>query len=396
MALPTDIRPSSFRGVDFKSREVGFTSGRRLTTHEYPQKDEPYTEDHGRATRRWTLQAFLVRQSGESHADLQARKRKLIEACETKGAGKLVHPTDGEITVRCESVDVSESSDGIYYVELRLAFVESGAVFSVVEQQTPKVRGFADVVKSSIRTAYLVRRAVRATDDIARRALSGSIYQRMDALLQVVGRCGVGDMTAFRDAVRAIRDANTTMADDAEEFSDAWLDVIDGFESPVSPRAVAESLLPGLVASQAAAATGASNTLSQAALDNLADTDLLMATMAVASAGELAVAATYSAYEDAIAVRDQLDDLMDTVGTYTTDPDTWDALRDLRSAVSKVLTDEALDLPRVRGVHVVAPTTALELAYAIYGDAGRAEEIVDRNKIADPNAVTGDLQVLTE
>jgi prophage DNA circulation protein len=64
--------------------------------------------------------------------------------------------------------------------------------------------------------------------------------------------------------------------------------------------------------------------------------------------------------------------------------------------MSAAITEEAVDLPRLRSLTVNGRRTALALAWQLYGDPDRADEIVDRNAIADPNAVTGTIQVLTE
>lgn len=396
MAIPKDIRPASYRGVGFEAKEVGFTTGRRLQTHEYDQRDEPYTEDHGRATRRWKLQAFLVRGGDESHADLQARKRKLIEAIETKGAGKLVHPTDGDVgNVRCETCDITESSGGLNYVEFDISFVESGAVFQATTVQKSKASTFASRLKQAIRTAYRIRRAARSAEDKVRRIMSGNIYDQCNALLGLAGQIGGADVTAYQDAVTAIRDAHETLKDDAGELVDRWQAVFDSFSDPSSPRTVVQSLAAPLAASQLAAATGASTARDQAILDNAADTDLMVAVSALAVAGALAADASYTAYDEAIATRDTLAGLLASVALYAADADTYAALLDLQAAVTTAITEEALDLPRIRVLTVPTTRTLLEVAYDLYADPERAMEILDRNKLADPNAVSGPLYLLT-
>ena len=49
--LYEDLRPASFRGVSFQVDVASLSAGRRVQVHEYPQRDQPWVEDLGRATR---------------------------------------------------------------------------------------------------------------------------------------------------------------------------------------------------------------------------------------------------------------------------------------------------------------------------------------------------------
>ncbi|HHG0355951.1 TPA: DNA circularization N-terminal domain-containing protein, partial [Escherichia coli] len=42
------LQGASFRGVPFKVEEESAGTGRRVETHEYPNRDKPYTEDLGK------------------------------------------------------------------------------------------------------------------------------------------------------------------------------------------------------------------------------------------------------------------------------------------------------------------------------------------------------------
>ncbi len=99
------LRPASFRGVQFQVEDDEVTLGRRVQVHEYPNRDKPYTEDLGRATRLFTINAYLV-----GNDFFEARDR-LIVAIDTPGPGTLVHPYYGEIAV-CISGEIRVSHSG--------------------------------------------------------------------------------------------------------------------------------------------------------------------------------------------------------------------------------------------------------------------------------------------
>lgn len=121
MAWTDNLQPASFRGVPFKTSDDEGTFGRRVQTHEYPNRDKPYTEDRGRATRRITISAYVI---GE---DFALQRDKLIEVIERAGPGTLVHPFYGEMKVNIDGgLRVSHSQTEGRMCRIEFAFVEAG------------------------------------------------------------------------------------------------------------------------------------------------------------------------------------------------------------------------------------------------------------------------------
>ena len=86
------LRPASFRGVPFVVDVAAGEGGRRIVTHEFPLRDQPYTEDLGRAAQRHRIRAFVI---GD---DYQDKRDALLAACQDKNtAGTLVHPFLGDL-----------------------------------------------------------------------------------------------------------------------------------------------------------------------------------------------------------------------------------------------------------------------------------------------------------
>ena len=48
------LRKASFNNVSFEVSAGSVSVGRRIVTHEFPQRDTPYSEDLGRAYRQFT------------------------------------------------------------------------------------------------------------------------------------------------------------------------------------------------------------------------------------------------------------------------------------------------------------------------------------------------------
>ncbi|EAP3524755.1 DNA circularization protein, partial [Salmonella enterica] len=128
------LRDASFRGVPFSVEDDESTFGRRVQVHEYPNRDKPWTEDLGRATRRLTINAYLV---GDDYAD---RRDRLISAIETAGPGTLVHPQYGEMQGSIDGqVRITHSSTEGRMCRVSFQFVESGELsFPVAGMATAK------------------------------------------------------------------------------------------------------------------------------------------------------------------------------------------------------------------------------------------------------------------
>ncbi|MDM3386795.1 MULTISPECIES: DNA circularization protein [Citrobacter] len=121
MAWKDRLVDASFRGVPFKTEDESLTAGRRVETHEFVNRDQPYTEDLGKATSRPKFSAYVI---GD---DCYEQRDRLIEALNKPGPGTLIHPAYGEMSVCVDGeINVSSSSSEGRMVRFDLRFVEAG------------------------------------------------------------------------------------------------------------------------------------------------------------------------------------------------------------------------------------------------------------------------------
>ena len=386
---------SSWRGVQFHVLDVTATGGRRLVVHEYPNQALPYIEDMGAAARKWAVKAFIVRVGIETASTFQSRKYALIDACAQGGPGSFLHPLGGSFVAQCESCEVNETASSLNYVEFNLALVESGEILTPKYKAPSLAAILGAALLAALRLGLAIRRAARATDDLVRRAMAGHMFSVANSLLGVSGQLSGVDVAPFQAGLFAIRDAPASTHNDAESSAAAWQTLLTATTTKTSALAVLGGLMTGAVDSQNAALAGGLTASQQAAADNAADIDLFIATTAWSHAATVAAGVRYVTYEDAIRDRDSLLDTSATLSSWTTDAATSASLMDLRATTATAITEGAIDLPRVRAITLLAPTTALELATALYGDPTRAKEVVARNNLSDPNAVSGSIYVLT-
>lgn len=109
--------------------------------------------------------------------------------------------------------------------------------------------------------------------------------------------------------------------------------------------------------------------------------------------------ATYqpASYDDAAAIRDSVAVLMDNeaeLAADTGDLASYNALRALRAAVVADLTARGEQLPRIATFTFARPMSALRLAYRIYGDARRADDLMRRTDVSDPSFMPTSFEAL--
>ena len=388
-SLPTSLLPALWRYIPFEAREVERETGRRLVTHQYPNRDEPYNEDMGRRARRWKLQGFVLGEGAPVIRDL------MIAACEKEGDGPLLHPTLGLVQARCEALSVKESVDGgVNVVEFTFDFVEAGSVYSIGLIMTVVALAKAAAVTVACAALYATHAKSEGQPQDVRTQAAKDQGARAATLSTLSGK--FADRTgadAFKAAVDRITTDAAAMAGDAQAAVAAWQGAFAAVTSAADLRTIATALQPLFAASQAGAGSGGGTAATMKA--NAAALDTLLYVSALSAAAAAASNDAYATWDDAIAVRDDLAVQLDGAAIWIADADVYAALLDLKGAVVQAISDEAVTLPHLRPLAVMRPIPALALAFDLYGDAERAVEIVTWNDLSDPSAVAGDLRVLT-
>ncbi|CAE6812027.1 hypothetical protein R69746_05667 [Paraburkholderia aspalathi] len=163
MSFWDDLQQASWRGIPFGVNAADARFGRKQAIHEYPNRDEVWVEDLGRAARRINVRGFLLENDlVYGGGDVISQREDMIEACETEDQGELVHPTLGRLNVSILSFEVSERKEDGLMFEIRLSFIESG------------LRIFPSNVSSTVDAVSAAADAadVAATTDFSARALS--------------------------------------------------------------------------------------------------------------------------------------------------------------------------------------------------------------------------------
>lgn len=413
----SQLKPASYKGVPFLWREQGGKVGRRTAEHEYPQRDKPYVEDLGRMIRPLTFSALLI---GD---DWQSQLNKLLGVLEEPGSGELVHPLFGTLTVYPRPCDWSYTLDRQRMVSLTLEFIEAGDLsFPRATVNTgarlglaaggwmddvmaglpdPSLTGLAQLDVASV--VAQVSQALSWVDGMVSDVVAamGGVSGLVSAVLSAPANAQAA-VNARLAKVRPVFDGFSRLTRDAGRSAGASRSlaaVLPALRGPVDGGGV-PPLLPTAPRAGAAPATpqqGAALTVAvlQSAMawdgaQQLAQAPLVVAPRPRPEAPAVDAQAQQPLPAADVPVADDLEALRDTLNealwqrALLLPAEPVRAVQTLRHAVAAHVQRVASQGERLVDVVPAAVTPALVLAYRQYGDAHRADEIVERNQIPHP------------
>lgn len=391
---PKKVQRFKFRGIEFDGVESRLEGGRRVVLHEYPQRDDPSTDDMGRKARRWTIHAFLV---GDN---IQKRRKQLLEALEMGGQATLVHPRLGNLSVICETYEITDGLAAKTYTEFTMDFLDAGTVFKAPSSNLSGLAALCAAFRSTVKEFYAARSEVLALNRKVQRLLTGSLEERMVALTEITGQFTGTDVSGIVYAIEVINDTATTLSGDADALTETWDTGTQTLTAPADAQLLSTTLSANIAGTQSALAAGLATPTTTATdlqvLTNAAVLDMMLYSLAVAKTAELTAAQTFTSYEEATATAQALGDEMAAAEQFLDDPAAFEAASGARANMVGAILAEAIDLPHQQTITLTHRAPALVIAANLYDDAERAAEIVTRNNVADPGAVSGDIVVLTE
>lgn len=420
-----NYRSASFRGVTFEVKDRSFTSGRRTQVHEYPNKDTPYTEDIGKKAQSFQVQAFVI---GDNYA---ARRDALIRACEREGSGILIHPDYGTKNVNCDGITVKESSEQRRMAVIDMTFIEAGekAMPSIATDWlgsiTGSVRSLIDSARDSFVSIYRISSGISE--------LTGLIGEISDVCVDVVEgiSSGIGytsglksDITGNINSVADVIKTATGMKNNAKVYAHAPAKMAEDIEtsysaitelvgkSDANTATSLDSVKTGVDVkafktvqklSSASNATKTANMVNNATAEKTCMQQLEQYTkqLVVACEAQTIAKINFASTDEANEVLEQfLTDVEEVEFFEDIEPanEIIEALRDLKRNVVEYVREIIVQLPQTKTINLGETTPSLVLAYELYEDLDRADEIVKKNAIKYPQFLPAnkDLKVLTK
>lgn len=416
--LSEQLQPASFRGVPFEVEASGITVGRRTVVHEYPQRDRPYVEDMGRATRNITLQCFVV------GSDYLEQAQALMHELEEPGPGTLIHPWLGEMEVTITSVSELQFDQGLGVASVTITATEAGDLEfpAVTADEDTEALEAADAVEKSAVDKFCEDFDLSTINDWVDSALEGSL---LDALNFV----SAGDLGKFFDYAEGVANladkAMALLSTDPKIFAtrlagalglsrwattvSAWRGVAKSLKNlckhdklKARTKAYAErkgepmsDVTRQVMKSQAAIET----LVRQLLIAQMVGVSTLVATSKDVSSpdGEEDTRTTTRSYDEIVELRDELCQVLDDELLMEESDEMYQTLDEARTAIFDVLTHKADALQHVVIVKPDDVFPAVVLAYDYHDDADRDLEIARRNSVEHEGfCPASELRVLSE
>lgn len=405
------LLPASFRGVPFEVTSGSLRAGRRTVVHEYPQRDKPYVEDLGKATRQITIEAFVV---GD---DYIARGTALLAEIEKPGSGTLIHPWLGEMTVTVTSVSELKFDTGLGTAYLTFVATEAGdlefpatgadtqsaALEAADGLELSAVSKFVDSIDLSIVSEYIdealsgalldvlgvvgsaeIAKAFGFATGVADLASKGLALISKDPKVfaqKLAGALGLSKWATTATAWSRVAKQLRNLASDEKlssgtrakiEADRDRLPLSDTQKAAMTNRAAVESLTRQLLLAQVVGVS--------ALIGTSKDTSAPGA-MVTAAASPFVEQESIQSYDDLIEVRNELLEVLDQELLMETDDEMYQAIEKARTAVFEAVTERANAQSRLITVTPPDIMPAVVLAYDYHDDANRDREIALRNGI---------------
>lgn len=389
--LSAKLLPASFRGIPFNVEDTDFGAGRRTQVHEYPQRDKPYTEDMGRATRDLSFSAFLV------GADYVEQANKLLGALEQQGPGTLVHPWFGSMQVALVDKARVSFDSSLGRARVHMQFVEAGELaFPLATSSTgAATRAAADKLSKASIDSFAAKFGIKGFQDWVSAAANGQLLDK----LGIISTSEINKVLNFSNGLAKTFSTLAGLISNPRSLGTklmgmfglsglttsliAWKNVVKSFSRIGKSPALKDkpaSIVFTPSRKQAQANASALNAITRQAL-------LVQAVGASSLVGTDADSeASTTSYADMLEVRDTVLSAIDEE-MLVADDTVYVALQEARAAVWTDMTTRARDSSRIKHITPKDIQPALVLAYDQYGDAARDAEIITRNNIRHPGFV---------
>lgn len=409
-------RQARFRGANFFVEGDGITYGRRIKTHEFPNRDRPYQEDLGEKAIDFKVTAYIA---GDNY---RADRDALIAACRQRGAGTLALPQEKELRVVCFECKRDWRKDKQGFFAFELHFGEEGegfltvtsallqrlvgvaganaitqiatgfnAAYNIVGEASWVAAGAVSASRSWLTYADALRLEMQTkTDgdetgatlaaDIAAFADNASAVAYGGAGLPIVQQGALGNRRAFVEAPMAARVAETVahmrLAAASDEQAVETLTALAAYDV----RAMPDDPLPQDPAFATWVELSASAKAERA--NEIALGQLWRRTALV----ELALAVSGIEYADrrrAIKARADVAELFSRE-MYAARGNVFDALDQVRGQAVQAISRNIADIRPAVVIEANASLPSYVWAYRLYADASKGTALAARNRVRHP------------
>jgi prophage DNA circulation protein len=392
MAWKDSLRKASFRGISFFVRTSEREGGRRVVDYEYPERDDPASEDIGRKKRGFSLEGYVL---GENYFD---DRNALISACEDeKGPGELIHPFYGSLDVVCKDIRVRESmvEEG-RMATFSLTFSEAGLVAdpsSTVDAKSSILAAASDA-KAKSQSKFAKAFSIANQPGYVLDKAQSKINKAASALENSPVKGAAQGIADFGYKIRNLKASATALMQKPDQLASYLGDSTSGLQDVSGTKAESYKSFAVL------AAFGASDNVTYSdtetgEVEKANDTAMnsFMQEQGIINAVETVIENSFDSFQDADKEKNFIIDNLDRMLESNTDDDVFVSMGNLRAIFISNFPLAGEDLPNIVKIQTTETIPSLVLAFQYYGDARREGEIVKRNKITNPAFIPGGMEL---
>lgn len=399
MSILSGLQRASFRGVPFYFRQSESPNfGRKVVVHNFVNTGSRYVEDLGESKRVFNIQAEIVE---ETWSAFNRAKKALEKALNTPGIGSLIHPTDGRwqvvLTNATPAVNIINELNVARYT---LSFeVADKNIFPTaatgnkgrINQIFDKIFGENQTVLED--TFNAIDQGLAVYNDAR-----DTIQELTNDISDVVSTInGIPDeVAAFQRDIFDFQASLTSLIQTPSTLSQRFTTIFNNISLITDNFENLFNISLGLVGLGNNRTPKTGDSQRTETINNNRDavynfSDVAATTIAYAAATNL----VYYNQEQLDSVQKRLDNAFMSIDPDTVDDTVYYELQNLRNQDRIYLESIRLNLAKIVTQRTNQVPSSI-LAYNLYGDSGRASEIITLNSIEDPAFVSGVINVLSQ
>ena len=406
MSWREKLLQGTWKGVPFEYSDHSGEIGWRLQTHEYPERDTPYTENLGSAKQTLSVNCYVI------GADYMSKRDALLDAFEEGSEGVLVHPRHGSQQWMLQRCVYKETAREGGKASFALTFVEPGAneLPEVLEDTSSKVASATGLVSGEAVEGFAADFSLKNVPQFVTDEALALVQGGLNGLRQLNGQIAgvISPLSELANDIDAISNEVETLLLSPRSFASALVSVVASSLNAVTSVDRALNGYRSFSAVWGDTPDYGSTVARQRQKKNQDEIKHLFLSVAVAETTKAVCLASsalniqsnedspFDSYDHAISIRDELVSEIQEMADVVDYP-LYQPLAALRAELIRHISAHGARLERIERMTLGTKTPSLVLSHRLYGSIDRADDLTRRNKVSHPGFIpeNTELEVLS-